>query len=247
MPSSHRIADERYDSSRRTGLIDDLAGMALFRDLSISALHDVRACASVRQLPSQTTVFAQGQQAVRCHVLVDGRVRIAQLDENGSQLLVRFIGTGEMFGTVGLFTDGAYPAEAVTVVDSIEASWSEASMFDLIGRHPQIAVNMLKVLGGRIKEVQQRFRELATQRVECRIARVLLRLAEQAGRDERSGTTIGFPLTRKDVADMCGATLHTVSRVLASWEKDGWIESGRRRVTICDLSTLYRIADDLPN
>ena len=230
-----------------SGLLDGLIGVDLFQGIPAAALTEIKACASVRHLAKHTTIFVQGERASRCHVLVDGQVRITQFDEHGSQLLVRFIGAGDMFGTVALFTDGAYPAEAVTIVDSIEVSWTETAMLDLITQYPRIALNMLTVLGARIKEVQERFRELATQRVECRIARVLLRLVAHAGQDQRPGTTIDFPLTRKDVADMCGATLHTVSRVLAGWEKDGWIESRRRRVTIRDLGRIRAIADDLPN
>jgi len=228
-------------------LVECLGGTELFQGLPAPAISDAISLASFRQLPRNTTVFVQGARATRCHLLVEGSVRITQFDEQGGQLLVRFIGAGEMFGTVALFTDGAYPAEAVSVVDSLEVSWPETAIFDLIADHPVIATNMLKILGARIKDVQDRFRELATQRVECRIARILLRLALRAGCVEGNGATIDFPLTRKDIADMCGATLHTVSRILASWEKDGWIEGARRRVTIRDLMALRLIADELPN
>ena len=51
---------------------------------------------------------------------------------DGGQLVVRFVGPGEMFGTMALFTDRQYPAEAVSVVDSIEVSWTEAALLDLI-------------------------------------------------------------------------------------------------------------------
>src|SRR5690606_27720704 len=95
-------------------------------------------------------------------------------------------------------------------------------------------------------------RELATLRVERRIAHALRRLAEQSesgqtnnGREEKSGgTTIDFPLPRQDVADMCGATLHTVSRVLTTWEKAGWITTNRQRVTILDFAAIQGIAVD---
>jgi CRP-like cAMP-binding protein len=224
---------------------EDLAGMELFRGLTPSALAEVMACARVRPLTKGTTVFFQGEAAQRCHALIKGQVRITQSDEDGAQLVIRFIGPGEMFGTVALFTDRAYPAEAVTLVESIDISWTEAALLDLIGRHPQVAINILKVVGTRLREVQERLREFATQRVERRIAHVLLRLAAQSGQVAGHGTMIDFPLTRRDVAEMCGATLHTASRVLTAWEKAKLITTSRRRVTIRKLAEIRRIAEVL--
>ncbi|MGE3231365.1 MAG: Crp/Fnr family transcriptional regulator, partial [Hyphomicrobium sp.] len=151
---------------------------------------------------------------------------------------------GEMFGTVALFTDGRYPAEAKTVTDSIEVRWTEPVLLDLIRRHPQIALNIIAVLGGRVRDVQERLREVATQRVEGRIANVLLRLADRAGQPAGDGTTIGFPLTRRDLAEMCGSTLHTVSRILTAWEKAALIATKRQRITIRRRDAIQRIAED---
>jgi CRP/FNR family transcriptional regulator, nitrogen oxide reductase regulator len=194
------------------------AGMELFRGLPREALAEVLDRGTVRRLARNTVIFAQGQVATRCHALIDGRVRITQSDEDGTELLVRFIGPGQMFGTVALFTNGEYPAEAVAVIESVEISWPEAALLELIASYPQIALNMVRVIGARLREVQERLRELASQRVERRIAHALMRLAAQAGRPSGDGTTIDFPLTRKDLTDMCGATLHTVSRVMTAWE-----------------------------
>ena len=128
--------------------------------------------------------------------------------------------------------------------DSIETSWTEAALFELIHAYPQIAINIVKIVGARLREVQERLRELATQRVERRLAHVLLRLAIQAGEDTSGGTTIDFPVTRKDVAAMCGATLYTASRILTGWEKAELITTSRRRVTIRNLAAIRRLAGD---
>ncbi len=220
--------------------------MELFRGLSAAALAEVASGARLRLLTKDTVVFIQGAPAGHCHVLIDGRVRITQSDRNGAQLVVRFIGPGEMFGTVPLFTDGRYPAEAAAATASIEVSWTKPVLLDLICRHPQIALNIIAVLGARIREVQERLREVATQRVESRVANALLRLADRVGGGAGDGTTIAFPLTRKDLAEMCGATLHTVSRVLTAWEKAGLVATKRQRITICRIDTILQIAGDLP-
>src|SRR5262249_38881312 len=93
-----------------------LTGLELFVGLPQPALTEVMACARLRHLTKNEIVFTQGQMAERCHALIAGRIRISQSGEDGAQLVVRFIGPGEMFGTVGLFTDREYPAEAVAMV-----------------------------------------------------------------------------------------------------------------------------------
>lgn len=221
-----------------------LASLELFQGLSPAALDDVVASARVLRLSKETRIFNQGDPEVRAHVVIDGSIRISQAGSDGAQIVVRFIGPGEMFGIVALFTDGQYPADAVTLVESIEASWSEAELLALIERHPRIAINVIRVIGARLQVVQNRLREVSTQRVERRIAHALLRLAQQAGHGTVDGMAIEFPLRRKDVADISGTTLHTASRILTAWEKAGLLVSHNRRLTVLRPSEILRIAED---
>jgi len=222
-----------------------LAGMDLFEGLAREALLEVAAAGRLMPLAKGSILFAQGAPAERCHALVAGRVRIAQAGAEGGQLIVRFVGSGETFGTVALFTDRRYPAEASAVVDSLEISWPEATLLELIHRYPPIALNLVRIVGGRLREVQERLREVATERAEQRIAHALLRLSEQHATPERNDAVIEFPLTRQDVADMCGVTLYTVSRVLTAWEKAGYIRTDRKQLTIREPAQIRILADGL--
>lgn len=221
-----------------------LAALELFDGLSPAALANVLASARVRLLPKETRIFNQGDAGVRAHALIDGSVRISQSGSDGAQIVMRFIGPGEMFGTVSLFTDGRYPADAMALTDSLEASWSEADLLALMGRHPQIAINVIRVIGKRLQEVQDRLREVSTQRVERRVAHAVLRLARQAGHSTIDGTAIEFPLRRKDVADVSGTTLHTASRILTAWEKAGFLATHNQRLTLRQPTEILRIAEN---
>lgn|SRR5579871_1970179 len=221
-----------------------LAAMELFRELPAAALDAVAAAARVRQFPKDFLIFSQGDEGARAHAVIEGGVRIAQSGSDGAQAVMRFIGPGEMFGTVALFTDGRYPADAITVSETLEASWSEAELRELIARYPQIAINVIRIIGMRLQDVQNRVRELATQRAERRVAYALLRLANQAGLGTAEGMTIRFPLRRKDVADISGTTLHTASRILTAWEKAGLLVTRNQRLTIRHPAELLRIAED---
>jgi CRP-like cAMP-binding protein len=219
----------------------DLAGCELFAGLTPCALDHVFRAGRVRDFPRHMTVFSQGARAERAHVVLRGRVRITQGDPHGGLLVIRFIGPGETFGTLGLYTNHIYPATAVSVTEVVEMSWSEADLGALIAAYPGIAINLVRIAGQRLHEAQERLRELATQRVAHRIAHVLLRLAAQAGDTSDKGTSISFPIGRKDVAEMCGATLHTVSRTFRSWEKAGLLSTSRQQIIVSDLERLKRL------
>jgi CRP-like cAMP-binding protein len=214
-----------------------------FENLSPQALLAVASAARVRRLPPEIVIFRQGDEGVRAHALIKGGVRIAQSGSDGGQIVMRFIGPGEMFGVVALFTDGRYPAEATTLSETLEASWSEAELHDLMNRFPAIAINVIRTIGRRLQEVQDRVRELATQRAEQRVAHAVLRLARQAGLKTGDGTANEFPLRRQDVADISGTTLHTASRILTAWEKAGFLTTRRRHLTLHEPARILMIAE----
>lgn len=221
-----------------------LAAIELFQGLPDTALDTVAAVARVRRMPKDRRIFSQGDAGVRAHALILGGVRISQSGSDGAQVVIRFIGPGEIFGAVSLFTDGRYPADAVTMSETLEASWSEVELLELMARFPQIAINVIHVIGKRLQEVQERVRELATQRADRRVAHAVLRLARQAGHSTVDGTAIKFPLRRKDVADISGTTLHTASRILTAWEKAGLLVTSNQHLTIRQPAELRRIAED---
>ncbi|MFT9341812.1 MAG: Crp/Fnr family transcriptional regulator, partial [Acetobacter sp.] len=169
-------------------------------------------------------------------------VRIRQIGSDGAQALMRMIAPGEMFGTVALFTEGYYPADAETAMPSHIASWSKADFLALTMNHPQIAINIIGMVGQRLANVQNRLREMATQSAEQRIAHALLMLVEQSGAVQAETGVICVPLRRRDVAELAGTTLHTASRVLTAWEKAGLLARSRQMLAVRDASRLRRIA-----
>ncbi|HVT28522.1 MAG TPA: Crp/Fnr family transcriptional regulator [Lacipirellulaceae bacterium] len=220
-----------------------LPTMELFAGLSSTDLEQVLTTARVRHVVKETRIFNQGDAADRAYVLIRGSVRISQSGNEGDQVIIRFIAPGETFGTLALFTDRLYPADADALAEAVIASWSEDVLLDLMIRHPQIAINVIRITGKRLKEVQERVRELSTQRAEQRVASAVLRLAHQAGHRTVDGTAIQFPLRRKDVADISGTTLHTASRILTAWEKAGLLTSENQRLTICKPTEISKIAE----
>jgi CRP-like cAMP-binding protein len=102
------------------------------------------------------------------------------------------------------------------------------------------------MMGQRIQDAHTRLKEMATQDVEHRVANAVLRLVNQSGRKVEEGVLVDFPVTRQEIAEASGTTMHSVSRVLSAWENAGLVVVGRQKVIVCDLERLSRIAEERP-
>jgi CRP-like cAMP-binding protein len=155
------------------------------------------------------------------------------------------VNPGDIFGIAVALRRPDYPATATAVADSILLTWQTHLWHTFMKDHPVLALNAMRTIGGRLQEAQTRMRELATEAVERRVAHAVLRLANQAGKREGAGVRIDFPISKQDIAEMTGTTLHTVSRILTAWEAGGLIESGRQKLKVCDPHELVLIGDGL--
>jgi CRP-like cAMP-binding protein len=219
--------------------------VALFADLNPEVLAEVRGAARPRQVDAAGTFFVEGDPAASFFVLVSGSVKLAQVTPEGHQVVLRLLASGDAFGGVAAFGGATYPVSAEAVTASSALEWPGDVMARLMERHPKLALNALRFVAGRLHELQVQYRQLATEKVERRVARALLRLVQQAGRRIDSGVLIDLPLSRDDIAQMTGTTLFTVSRIISRFEAEGILEAGRQRILIRNPHGLLKVADDL--
>ena len=220
-----------------------IAENPIFAGLSPRAWKEVLEAATTRTYAKGELIVRQGDPARNFHLLVDGRAKLLQVTRDGHQVLVRYIVPGQQVGLISVLGDLDYPLSIHPVVRCTTLMWSGEELLQLMERHPRISINALRVMVNRNQQRQQRYQELLTERVEQRLAQGLLRLADQVGQPEGDNIRIDLPLTREDLAEYTGTTLFSVSRILRRWEQDGFVESGRERVSLSDLVALRAIAD----
>ena len=192
---------------------------------------------------SGATLFREGESATTFYLVLEGRFKLSKLHKDGKEAIVRYINPGEMMAVVSVFKGKNYPATAQAVGPSEAVGWDRATMLEFMTAYTQIAVNLLGIVVERLVDIQSRYLELQTERVEQRIARSLLRIMKQSGRKTDEGILIDFRFSRQDLADYTGTTLYTVSRTLSGWEKKGWVRSGRERIIIADPHALVSFAE----
>lgn len=189
-----------------------------------------------------TAVFAEGLPVERFFLLLDGHIRVIRTTAGGDQIIALHIAPGQLFGIGAAIGRATYPATAMTADDCVVLAWPNRLWQVFVDSYEGFATETYKVVGERVGEMNNRIVEMATQAVEQRIANAILRLVTQTGRKTDAGIEIGMPITRQNLSDMSGTTLHTVSRLLSGWERDGIILSARRKITVTAPHQLVMIS-----
>ena len=222
----------------------NLRRVSVFQNASDEDLRLIAGHAIERSIEEGEFFFYQGDPATYFYVLISGRAKLMQTNTAGQQVNLRTINEWQMFGALGAVREGAtYPASAQAMENSTALAVRSEYLHEMMATRPYISFDLMKLMTSYIQEMQERYRELATEKVERRVARTMLRMAAQMGTRTEKGVELSF--TRQDLAEMSGTTLYTVSRILSDWERQGLVEAGRERVVIRNPHKVVSIAEEL--
>jgi CRP-like cAMP-binding protein len=208
-----------------------------FSRLTKGQVRDVLDQATPMRFDEGKAVFAEGMPAERFYLLLDGHVRVVRATDDGGQVIAMHIPPGQLFGIASAIGRDTYPATAVAASELLTLGWPTRLWATYIA-YDGFATASYRTVGDRLVEVHESVVALATQAVEQRVAVALLRMTNQSGRRTDEGIEISFPITRAEIAEMTGTTLHTVSRLLSAWERDGIVKSTRRHITVIGMNRL---------
>jgi CRP-like cAMP-binding protein len=221
-----------------------IAGLPQFQGMNPEDLDHVLANARSLRFARDSAIFEEEAEANSFFLLLDGHVRVVKSTPDGQQVIVRYISSGELLGIAHALGLTTYPASAIAAVDCVVLAWPGRLWSEFSARYPAFGASTYKTVGSRLQEAHARVVEMSTEQVEQRVAHALLRLANQTGKKTAEGVLIDFPISRQDIAEMTGTTLHTVSRLLSAWEAKGLVRSGRQKVTVVEPHKLFMLAEE---
>lgn len=219
-------------------LASQLKKTFIFSDFSEDELE-----AAVRLFHKKTykkgvVIFHEGQPGVAFYLITSGRIKIFKLSEDGRELIFGIFGDGAIFGDVPVFDGGVYPAGAATLVDTEVVYMSREDFERLITEYPRISLKVVRVLGKRLRQAHGFVMDIAMKSVPQRLSALLLRLAEEYGREEDGATVIDLPLTRQELAELMGVTRETATRELSKFSRAGTIKLEGKKIYLVDRSKL---------
>ena len=215
---------------------------SVFANLTPSEFKEIISAAHEKLLPRRETIYNEGDPIREVFLITSGCVKVTQLGPNGQEVILRLNGPSELIGAQGLSAGKHHLATARAIQTSTALIW-EASVFESISdRFPALRRNTARILGERLQEMEERFREISTQKVAPRLSHQLIRLLKQLGRGLDQSVEIS--LSREELAQLTGTTLFTVSRLLSQWEKQGIVSSRREAVVVCDVQALAALSEE---
>jgi len=211
---------------------------SIFSSLNDEELNELAGLAVDRSLTSNEFVFWDGDVPEWFYIIAEGKVKVLKHSSSGREFIIAFFGPGEMFGEVAVFENKPYPASAQAVTDTKVIGVKKDDFLSFLANRPQVALKIISVLGGRLRDAQSRLRDFAGERVEQRLASVLLMLSTKLG--------LTIPFTRQEIADMTGTTIETAIRTMSNLRERKIIRSGRGKVIILDKEKLRLLSEGPP-
>lgn len=213
-----------------------MCASALFNGLSKQECMQIASCARHRTFAQDELLFLQGQPARQLVLLETGSVKLTQLSANGYEALLWMNGAGDAVGVLPESSSCSHTCSARAMEMCNALTWEQKEFGDLLTSYPQIRKNINQIISSRLNELEERFREVATERVAQRLAMTLIRMAKKIGKPRHGGTEIA--LSREELAQMNGTTLFTISRILSKWGEERIVLPRREAVVVLDAARL---------
>jgi len=188
-------------------------------------------------------IFREGDPTEYFHIVKEGTVKCVKSTPEGKECTLKMLMPGDLFCCDAAAFEGAcHPGTAQPMGDVSILRMSKKAYFEMLRRNPDAAIEVIKYLGNRLNEAQEKTKVLAFDRADQRLASLLLDLAARNGIKDPHGIRLIVRLTRQDMANMVGITTETAIRIMSRFKRDRLVSGTANRLIIRDLPRLKALA-----
>lgn len=208
-----------------------LTAVELFEGISEMEARKIASLCSERRYPRGAIIFAEGDPSGTVYILRDGLVKLVSLSEKGTEKILHILKPDEIFGEL-LFAEETRPFTAIALKDAVATVISKERFSELLSSVPTVGLNFTRLLSKRLMKVERELAEFGHTWSYHRLAKVLLHLSEEHGKDDPVGTLITLRLTHEDLANLIGTTRETVTTQLSRFERMGLVTRQGRHLIV---------------
>ena len=213
-------------------IVETLKKSDIFSSLKDNELKSIGELFEVMKFNNNDTVFNEGDPSDKFYILAEGNVKIMKHSVAGKDIILEIMSPGDVFGGVAVLDNKPYPASAQAMEPSSLIRISRQNLFQLMEEYPILKLEIVKYFSDKLRDAHEMLKNIATERVERRIASLLLKLSEKVGVDADGYRKIDFPLTRQEISEMVGTTVETCIRTMSKFQKQGMVKSSGGRIMI---------------
>jgi CRP/FNR family transcriptional regulator, cyclic AMP receptor protein len=214
----------------------------LFARLGDSEIDAILAHATVARQAEGDQIFAKGDPGNSMMAVLKGRVTISAPSPDGRQVVLTVMREGDVFGEIALLDGHERTADATATTDCELLVVPRRSLLALLERRPDLCIDLLIVLCERLRQTDEQVEDLAFLDLEARIAKVLVRLAEENSDGQSPTKPVGVKISQRALGERVGGSRESVNKHLQDWKRSGIIALGKGSIVICDLEALAALA-----
>ncbi len=209
----------------------------LFRGLTEEELEHCKRTLPMFTANSGRLIVTPNSDEQVLYILKKGGVRLYRLSRDGREVTLGVLEKGDVFGTLPLFGALSRSTYAEAASEAVICKISETQLAELIERHPDIGIRLLRIVGERLASAEEQIEDLAFRSAEQRIARAIVKLLEGSKRAK-------LTVSHEQIARNAGVARETVTKVLGGMERHGWIKTGYRSLRVLDSAPISERAAD---
>lgn len=222
-----------------------LQAVPFFNSLSSEEADNLAKLLVIRRFGTEQIVFHHGDPGGLLYIISKGRVKITHSTSEGQEAMLAIVGAGDFFGELALLDDSPRSATAEALEPTETLTLHREDFMRYIQDNPDFALQVLQTMARRIRRLNNQVSDIFFLDLPARLARQLLELADEHGRQTPEGITIQIALTQTDLAEMTGATRVSINKALGRFRRAGWVKVNGRKFTIVkrqELVTLIQLS-----
>jgi CRP/FNR family cyclic AMP-dependent transcriptional regulator len=192
--------------------------VSLFSGLEAAELEALSRVASVRRCASGAEILRADEPGEAFFAILQGEVKVFVDSPDGREVVLAHLQAGDFFGEMALFAGEARSASVTALADSELVVLERDDFLAALSRDFGLTRKILATLSARLRRANDVIESLAVQDVGGRLARYLVRLADESGTAPVDGYYVVHRPTHQEIANSIGATRETVTRMLKQFE-----------------------------
>ena len=209
-----------------------LRTVPIFSELSDEDITSLAHLALRKRYPKDTVVFFENEEGDFFFTILEGRIKVTILGDDGREVILSVLGPGDFFGEMALLDNEPRSATAIAVEESELLSLHRSDFQSVLNDNKSITSALIRVLSSRLRRANHQISTLALLDVYGRVARVIVDMAREEGKRLRDGRIAFRRATHQEIANRIGTTRETVTRMLKDLERQGLIHVEGKEIVV---------------